>query len=592
MPHSKTHSDDDLQGQATAALDSGNQSTDQTMNGNAATSTTPSLEKQIPPLNQNDGQPAQSATVDSSQDDSLETKVEYPGALRLLTVITALVLALLLAVMDLIILATAIPHITDEFHSLGDIGWYASAYFVTVAATQSTWGKAFKYFDLKSVFLITIAIFELGSLICGVARNSSTLIVGRAITGVGAAGIIAGCYIIVAFSVKPERRPAFASVLAVTYGIGSSIAPVIGGVLADRVSWRWCFFINLPVGAVSVIIIAFTFKTPAISRNDQDIGQPLKEKVLQMDLPGTLVIVAATVSLLLALQWGGVTKSWKSADVIGLIIGFVLISILFGAIEYYQGDRAVLVPHIMKKRVVRVGSLVSFFLGGGEYTLLYYIPIYFQSVLGTSAEQSGVRNLAFIIPVTLSTVAAGAAVSSTGHFAPLIVFGAAVTTVGSGLMYTWSVYSSANAWIGYQVLAGVGIGLCFQTPIMVAQALSSAEDVAATTAIVLFFQTLAGAFLVPSAQAAFTNILIARLKVHVPAVDPSAVIAVGATKLREIFTDPVELAGVIDSYMDGLRVVFALVAALCGAATIASLAMPWTSIKKQKAGVSLGGEVF
>ena len=194
-----------------------------------------------------------------SDSDTLDKDAEYPGAFRLFTVIVALVLSMLLAVMDLIILATAIPRIIDEFHSLEDLGWYAAVYFMTVAATQSTWGKAYKYFDLKTVFLLSIAVFEISSLICGesslrelrkgtylilviylgVAKNSVTLIVGRAICGIGAAGILAGCYIIVAFSVRPEKRPAFAGVLAATYGVGSSIAPVIGGALADRVSWRW-----------------------------------------------------------------------------------------------------------------------------------------------------------------------------------------------------------------------------------------------------------------------------------------------------------------------------------------------------------------
>lgn len=200
------------------------------------------------------------------ESDNVDNDGDYPTGVRLLTVITALILAMLLAVMDMTILATAIPHITDQFHSLDDVGWYASAFFMTVASSQSTWGKAYKYFDLKTVFLITIALFELGSLICGmfsdvrlfaanevpgVAQNSVTLIAGRAVTGYGAAGVLAGCYTIVAFAVRPEQRPAFTGVLAATYGVGSSIAPVIGGALADKVSWRWWY--------VSTQICAATF---------------------------------------------------------------------------------------------------------------------------------------------------------------------------------------------------------------------------------------------------------------------------------------------------------------------------------------------
>ena len=179
------------------------------------------------------------------------------------------------------ILSTAIPKITSDFHSLNDVGWYAvrtisrlnhlsltnililkSSFFLTVAASQSTWGKAYKYFPLKTVFLIAIGVFELGSLICGVSPNSIALIVGRAITGLGAAGLLGGCYTIIAFSVTPTKRPAFTGILGATYGIASVVGPLLGGVFTDKVSWRWCFYVNLPVGGVSAGIILLFFKSP------------------------------------------------------------------------------------------------------------------------------------------------------------------------------------------------------------------------------------------------------------------------------------------------------------------------------------------
>jgi MFS transporter, DHA2 family, glioxin efflux transporter len=165
---------------------------------------------------------------------------EYPAAFRLAMIVVALALSVFLVALDMTIVATAIPHITDQFHSLDQVGWYGSAFFLTLASFQSTWGKAYKYFPLKASFLISILIFEIGSLVCGVAKNSTTLIVGRAIAGAGGAGIASGAYTIIAFSAPPQQRPAFTGVLGAAYGIASVIGPLLGGVFTDKLTWRWC----------------------------------------------------------------------------------------------------------------------------------------------------------------------------------------------------------------------------------------------------------------------------------------------------------------------------------------------------------------
>ena len=187
------------------------------------------------------------------------------------------------------------------------------------------------------------------------------LIVGRAITGIGAAGIIAGSYCIVAFAVPPVRRPAFAGIMGATYGVASVLGPLLGGAFTDSsVTWRFCFYINLPLGAVSVAIMFFMFQSPTASRSDATRQATIVEKVKQMDIPGIVTITAAMLCLLLALQWGGVTKSWGSADVVGTLVGFGLLVIVFVVVEWMQGDHAMIVPDIMKQRVVIVGSVFSF----------------------------------------------------------------------------------------------------------------------------------------------------------------------------------------------------------------------------------------
>lgn len=219
---------------------------------------------------------------------------------------------------------------------------------MTNGGFQSSWGKAYKYFPLKLTFLLSIFVFELGSLICGVAPSSVALVLGRAIAGLGAAGIGTGAYTIIAFVAEPRKRPMFTGIIGVSYGIASVIGPLIGGVFSDKVSWRWCFYINLPIGGISALIILLFFRTPSGAK---PVKASWKEKLLQMDLVGTAMIMGAVVSYILALQYGGQTKAWGSSVVTGLIVGFVVIVITFGVWEYYQGERAMVVPRLFEQRL-------------------------------------------------------------------------------------------------------------------------------------------------------------------------------------------------------------------------------------------------
>ncbi|EPE25582.1 MFS general substrate transporter [Glarea lozoyensis ATCC 20868] len=522
--------------------------------------------------------------LDASSDspDETITTMEYPTKLKLVMTVVALVLSMFLAALDMTILSTAIPEITSDFNSLEDIGWYASAFFLTIASFQSTWGKAYKYFDLKPVFLLGIAIFELGSLICGVSPNSAVLIVGRAITGLGAAGILGGCFTIIAFSVPPLKRPAFNGILGATYGFASVVGPLLGGFFTAKVSWRWCFYINLPIGGVSAAIILFFFKTPKGANVANDTT--LREKILQMDLPGAALIMAAVVCYILALQDAGVAKAWNSPTVIGLLVGFGLIVIAFGLVEYLQKDRALFLPRLMKDRTMIVCCAFTGVFGGSFFVLLYYLPIYFQSVQGVSASDSGIRNLPFIIAMTLFIVLSGGALTTFGYFTPFFIAGAVLTTIGSGLLYTLDIGSPSSHWIGFQILAGIGLGISFQAPIMVGQALAEDEDVATVTAILMFIQTIGGALLVSAANAAFVNTLISELRKNVPSIDPLRVILAGATGLRDAFTEE-QLPGLLVSYMAALKVTYAIAIATSGGAVLIAFFSPWRSIKGK---VSMG----
>ncbi|QSZ33261.1 hypothetical protein DSL72_002849 [Monilinia vaccinii-corymbosi] len=515
-----------------------------------------------------------------------EDGLEYPKAFAMVMIVAALSLSMFLVALDMTIVATAIPKITDQFHGLDLVGWYGSAFFLTLGSFQSTWGKAYKYFPLKMTFLISIFLFELGSLICGVSPNSTALIVGRAVAGLGGAGIASGAYTIIAFAARPRHRAAFTGILGAAYGVASVAGPLLGGVFADKLTWRWCFYINLPVGGVVAAIILFLFTTPP---NAVPAPASLKEKILQMDLPGTFTIMASLVCFFLSLQWGGQRKSWKSADVIGTMIGFILLLIIFLVIQYFQGERGIIVSRLLKERTISVAMAYAFFLGGAWFLLLYYLPYYFQVVSGVSASQSGVRNLPMIIGTTIATIASGGLISAFGHFVPLMILGAIGTAIGCGLLYTLNATSTPAQWIGYQALAGLSAGLALQIPVISTQGTVPPHDLSSATAMVLFLQTIGGAFFISVAEAAFANRILHVLPHDAPSVSPTHVLAVGVSELRKVFGKHGRvIEGIVESYLQGLRVTYAMAIACAGIAVFLSLASkrPWIVSKGKTSSIN------
>jgi MFS family permease len=352
---------------------------------------------------------------------------------------------------------------------------------MTFGSFQSSWGKVFKYFPLKIAFLTSMFVFEVGSLVCGVAPNPTALIVGRALAGLGGAGLATGAFILAAFSAEPKKRPLVTGIMGATYGISAVIGPLLGGVFTDKATWRWCFYINLPIGGLAAAIIFFFFHTPEDAKPAE---ASWKEKALQMDPVGIALIMGLITSFTLAMQYGGQTKPWNSSVVIGLLVGFFLFLIAFLVWEVFLGERAMVPPRLFKQRFLWAGAFFQFFFAGGYFLLLYYIPIYFQSVDNTSAIGSGVRNLPLVIAVSIAGIAGGVAVSITGHATPIMVVGSALATVGIGLIYTWDIGTSSSRWIGYQVFAGFFFSLPWMLSMNIAQAHSDPKDLPSATATI------------------------------------------------------------------------------------------------------------
>ncbi|KAJ7119193.1 putative efflux pump antibiotic resistance protein [Mycena crocata] len=513
-----------------------------------------------------------------------EEPVEYPTGLKLALISLAMGLSMFLVALDSTILAVAIPKITDQFHSLDDIGWYGSAYFLTTASFQLLYGRLYSFLSLKWVYVGAVTVFEIGSLICGVAPSSAVLIVGRAIAGLGCSGLSTGTLIICAQTVPLNRRAIYMGLVAAVYWMGSVAGPLLGGVLTDKVSWRWCFYINLPIGAVTLLVIIIFFKPPTPSRDVKSTRWA--DRIKQLDLWGTLVFIPAIVCLLLVLQWGGSTYAWKNGRIIALFVLFGVLIALFVAIQIWKQEDATVPPRIFKKRGTIAAVWFGLCFSGGFCTFIYLLPIWFQAVKGVSAVKSGVDQLPLILSVVVSSLIAGGLVSTIGYYTPFMILGSLLTSIGAGLLSTFEVDTGHAMWIGYQVLYGLGVGAGIQQPLMVVQTVLAPQDVATGTSLILFMQTLAGAVFVSVGQNVFRNKLVSGLAIQLPQLDPSVVLDNGATSLRDGAIGAELLPKVLAVYNEALMSGIYACVAMAALSMVGALATEWRNVNGKGKGES------
>ncbi|KAK5097777.1 hypothetical protein LTR70_002819 [Exophiala xenobiotica] len=516
---------------------------------------------------------------------------DYPNPLPQSLIILGVCLSVFIISLDRGIITTVIPAIVTEYNSYSDVGWYGSAYLLTASAFQPLYGRIYTSFHVKWSFLVAVAVFELGSLICSVAPSSRAFIIGRAIQGLGSAGTLTGSFVVGTHSVRLDKRPVLFAFVGVLYGTGSLCGPMLGGVFSQLITWRWCFYINLPIGAITFVNVFLFFKPyaprnvrPALVRqpsNYSSMGESFFRRLKALDWIGNTLFTAACTFLFLALQWSQERSSdWSSPRCIAVISlsGFAFFA--FTVWLWYKGDEALIPLHILQQRTVAVSCTSTFFIYGALLTHTYYLPIWFQAVKDKSAIGSGIGMVPYMLTNALFSLAAGIFVSKTGHFAPPAIIGCAIGTIGSGLLATLQPSTSTATWAGFQVLVSIGLGMALQQGFSAVQATLPHHEVPLGTAAVVACQSAGGAIFVSVGNTLLQNHLFdANQADLIPGVNIRAVVDVGATNFRDLV--PAEsLPALLKLYNDALQAVFIAAVPLCGLAFICSLALEWKSVRR------------
>ncbi|TVY40626.1 Rubrofusarin-specific efflux pump [Lachnellula subtilissima] len=506
-----------------------------------------------------------------------ESEDEFPGPKKLFLIMLGVYLSMFLVALDRTIIGTAIPKITDDFHSIDDVGWYASSYLITLCAFQLIFGRIYTFYPAKWVLLCAIGLFELGSVVCGAAPSSIAFIIGRAIAGLGSAGIFTGAVTTMIISIPLHRRPMFQGIFGAVFGVASVCGPLVGGAFTTSVSWRWCFYINLPIGALVVAIILFLLKAPPSKNTDT-----IKQQIVKLDPLGSLVFLPAIICLLLALQWGGTTYAWANARIIVLLILAGILIIIFVTIQFKSGDNATVPIRIINQRSILAGAYFSVVSQGSMMVLIYYLPIWFQAVKGVSAVQSGIHTLPLVLSLVVGSILSGIITQKTGYYVGQLYASTILTAIGAGLLTTLTVDISSGKWIGYQIIYGFGLGLGMQQAGMSAQTCLGKKDVMTGVSIMFFFQGLGGSIFITVGQTVFSHSLVSNLG-KFASLDTAQIVNSGATDLKTLIPADM-LEEVLVQYNGALTNTLKVALALSCSTIVAALTMEWKSIKGLKQG--------
>ncbi|GAA0904507.1 MFS transporter [Streptomyces thermoalcalitolerans] len=415
----------------------------------------------------------------SPRDGAAAGPEHVPG--RVLVPIGALLLGLLLAALDQTIVSTALPTIVSDLGGLNHLSWVVTAYLLASTAATPLWGKLGDQYGRKKLFQIAVVIFLIGSALCGMARNMPELIVFRALQGLGGGGLMVLSMAIVGDVVPPRERGRYQGLFGAVFGTTSVLGPLLGGVFTQHLSWRWVFYVNLPVGVVALAVIAAALHIPR--RTQRHV----------IDYLGAFLVASVATCLVLIASLGGTTWGWGSPQIAGLAVLGVVLAVAFVAVERRAAE-PVLPLRLFGIRTFSLSAVISFVVGFAMFGALTFLPTFLQVVRGISPTLSGVHTLPMVAGMLLASTGSGQIVSRTGRWKVFPVLGTAVTTVGLLLLYRLDEHSSTAATSGCLFVFGLGLGLVMQVLVLIVQNAVGYEDLGVATSGATFFRSIGAAF--------------------------------------------------------------------------------------------------